>query len=151
MLLFSLFLSIASAQVNRVESNFHDISSASKIYLRPGLVSVLEFPDSVSEVRVGNPGVVKVLISQVSPRELTVYFKGSKAQPTNLIVKANKKVFLFDLIPSNTNHQDYLKIRGSIGVVGSSKHKVLFESAITSERPAKPKAMPLILEERESL
>jgi hypothetical protein len=120
MLFYKLLISVAYALTARIESKYVNIGESSKIYLKPGLTSVLEFPYPILEVRIGNPNELKVIISQVSPRELTVYFKNSRSTATNLIVKSDRKNYVFDVIPSNSNHQDYIKINGGIGTLNQS-------------------------------
>lgn len=112
---FSLLIPLAFADVGRLLSSQSDLSKVDKIYLSPGLVSLIEFPQNIIEVRVGNPRSVKALISQVSPKELTVYLTSGTSAPSNLIVRAEKRVFVFDVVPSKSNHQDYIKIRGAFG------------------------------------
>ncbi|GEM_PF-3308057 len=114
---FSLLLPLAFADVPRLSISQSDLSQVSKIYLAPGLVSLVEFPQNIIEVRVGSPHLVKALISQVSPKELTLYLNGQAHFASNLIVRSEKRIFVFDVIPSKTNHQDYIKIRG--GAFGS--------------------------------
>lgn len=112
---FNILLTSAFAQTPRISSTNHNLSSVDKIYVSAGLVSVLEFPQNIIEVRVGDIGSVKAIISQTSPKELTVYLSNSQAKASNLIVRAEKKVYVFDIVPSATNHQDYVKIKGSFG------------------------------------
>lgn len=115
MLFFSLIIASAFAQTERVSSINHNLSAVDKIYVTAGLASVVEFPKNIIEVRVGDSQSVKALISQVSPRELTVYLSSTASKASNLIVRADKKVYVFDIVPSLTNHQDYVKIKGSFG------------------------------------
>ncbi len=112
---FSLILPLAFADVGRLTTGNSDLSQVEKIYLSPGLVSLVEFPQNIIEVRVGSPKSVKALISQVSPKELTIYLTGGASAPSNLIVRAEKRVFVFDIVPSRANHQDYVKIRSAFG------------------------------------
>ncbi|MBC7429998.1 MAG: hypothetical protein H7336_15395 [Bacteriovorax sp.] len=120
MLFFNLLVSVCFASTARIESKYVNIGESSKIYLRPGLITVLELPHPILEVRIGNPNDLKVVISGVSPRELTLYFKNSHANITNLIVKSDRKNYVFDVIPSSRTHQDYIKISGGIGSLNSS-------------------------------
>lgn len=115
MLFFSLFLNLAFAQTERISTVNHNLATVDKIYIAAGLVSVLEFPQNIIEVRVGDVSSVKVAISQVSPKEMTVYLSSSASKATNIIVRAEKKIYVFDIIPSKNNHQDYVKIRGNFG------------------------------------
>lgn len=132
MLFCSFIMSLAFAQTERLSQSHANLSKVQAITISPGLVSVLEFPQNIIEVRVGNPRALKVAISQVSPKELTLFLTSSNAGPSNLIVRADKKIYVFDVIPSKVNHQDYLKIRGgysSPDFVGrniqSSEHGVI--------------------------
>lgn len=112
---FSLILNFAFADIDRLTSGHSDLSQVEKIYLSPGLVSLIEFPQNIIEVRVGNPKSLKALISQVSPKELTIYLTNGTSVASNLIVRAEKRIFVFDIVPSKSNHQDYVKIKGSFG------------------------------------
>jgi len=112
---YSLILSISLADVPRLSSHNADLSSVDKIFLSPGLVTLLEFPQNIIEVRVGNPKSIKALISTVSPKELTLFLSSSMSIPSNLIVRSEKRIFVFDIVPSKTTHQDYYKISGAYG------------------------------------
>lgn len=112
---FSIVLSVAFAQTPRISSTNYNLASVDKVIISPGLVSVLEFPQNIIEVRVGDLNSVKAIISKSSPRELTVYLSNSSSRASNLIVRAEKKIYVFDIVPSKSNHQDYVKIKGSYG------------------------------------
>lgn len=112
---YNLLFTLAFAQVDRLSLTQVNLSQVDKIYLSPGLVSVLEFPQNIIEVRVGNPKSVKAIISQVSPKELTVYLSSGSSSPSNIIVRSEKRVFVFDVVPSRIHHQDYVRIRGAYG------------------------------------
>lgn len=115
MLFFNIIFPFALAQTERVSSVNHNLSTVDKIYVAAGLASVIEFPKNIIEVRVGDSQSVKALISQVSPKELTVYLSSTASKASNLIVRADKKVYVFDIVPSTSNHQDYVKIKGAFG------------------------------------
>lgn len=121
MLLFNTLItlntitSVVWADVKRISSVYKDLGQVQKIYLHAGLISVVEFPQSIIEVRLGNPKSIKAHISSVSTKELTLYLNQQSVEPTNLIVKSDKRVYVFDVIPSRGSHQDYIKISGSYG------------------------------------
>ncbi|MFZ3231735.1 MAG: hypothetical protein WA160_16120 [Pseudobdellovibrio sp.] len=149
MLLFKLLLVSAFAQIPRIESKYLNISESSKIFIKPGLISVLELPQNIIEVRIGNPNDLKAVISQVSPKEITLYFKNSNVSATNLIIRSERKVFVFDIIPSNSKHQDYIKVSGGYGIVNrSSAFHVLESSAITPKKafPSQNNKLPKLIE-----
>lgn len=125
---------IAWGSLNRISSNHQDLSKVEKIFVSPGLVSMVEFPQNIIEVRVGSPETLKAVISQVSPKELTLYLSSSAASPSNLIVRSEKRIFVFDIVPSKSNHQDYIKIRGAYGAPeSSSRLRSLAEGKIIPE------------------
>ena len=132
MLFFSLlFFNISFAEVPRVSSTQTDLSKVQKIYLSPGLVSLIEFPSNIVEVRIGNPESVKAIISQASPKELTLLLTHQSSVPSNLIVRAEKRVFIFDLVPSQSLHQDYIKVRGAFGAPTSNQNlKVVVQQVL---------------------
>ncbi len=115
MLCFNLLFSLAFAGIPRISIVTSDLSQVGEVYVAPGLVSLIEFPQNIVEVRVGDPRSVKVLISQVSPKELTVYLSSSASSPSNIIVRSERRVFVLDIVPSRKDHQDYIKIRGAFG------------------------------------
>ncbi len=86
---------IAYGGVKRISSVYKDLGQSQKIYLHAGLISVLDFPQSIIEVRLGNPKSIKAQLSQVSPRELTLYLSQQAVEPTNLIVKSEKRFYVY--------------------------------------------------------
>ncbi|MBL7557603.1 MAG: hypothetical protein JNM24_17370 [Bdellovibrionaceae bacterium] len=127
----TMFLISANAdQLERISRPVVNLNDSKSIYLSPGLISVVEFPDPIIEVRVGDPGSLKPVISQVSPKELTLIFKASNSVATNLIVRSGKRVFVMDVIPSKSRHQDYVKVRGVYSFVphGNSIHRPITKS-----------------------
>ncbi len=142
---------LSSANVPRIHSVYKNIGESSKIYIKPGLVTVLEMPQNIIEVRVGNPNDLKGVISQVSPKEITLYLKNSSAIPTNIILRSDRKMYVFDVIPSANKHQDYIKVSSGIGHIqnqNSSAYKVLESSAI---QPSKPELQNRKLEQSEKV
>lgn len=115
LLITYILISICYSAPERISAFRKNLSKAEKILISPGLVTLLEFPNAITEVRVGSPESLKVQISKVSPKELTVYLSSSDSRPTNLIVRADRRVFVFDVIPSKNSHQDYVKVRSSFG------------------------------------
>ncbi|MFV3409661.1 hypothetical protein ACNH6C_13700 [Bdellovibrio bacteriovorus] len=116
LLILGVLLSIhASAAPKRISSIIKDLGKVEKVYLYPGLISVIEFPHPLLEVRIGNPKALKVEISQVSSRELTLHLSGLAAKATNLIVRSNQKLYVFDIVPSRVSHQDFVQVKSFYG------------------------------------
>ncbi len=116
-MLFRLFLycAVVSAGTPRISRENIDLSTPKSVYLSEGLVSVVEFPKNISEVRLGDTRVVKALISEKSPRELSLFLKSKSFGATNIIVRAERSVFVMDIVPSVKTHQDFIKVSGAFG------------------------------------
>lgn len=136
--------SIGYAEVKRISSIYKDLSQSQKIYLHAGLISVLEFPQNILEVRLGNPKSVKAQLSQVSPRELTLFLSQQAVEPTNLIIKSEKRFYIFDIIPSKTSHQDYVKISGGYGAPILANQQIPVQFQVLT--PAKSKSSGRLIE-----
>ncbi len=122
-----LFATLPSGAAERLSQMNKDLSISEKVYVAAGLVTLIEFPQGITEVRVGNPQALKILISSVSPKELTIYLTQNAVPPTNLIVRAERRVYVFDIIPSRNTHQDYVKVRSAFGspqFTIKSRHRV---------------------------
>lgn len=125
MLFYSLFMQFVWAGPNRISTTIQNLSEVETVRLSPGLVAVIELPKPVTEVRVGNPAAVRVQISTVSPKEVTLYLQTPTASATNLIIRAEKRMYVFDVVPSKMVHQDYLKVAGGFGSPYISRTRVL--------------------------
>lgn len=112
----SLFPVSAMAQ-ERIQSMRFDKSQVQRIYLAPGLGSIVLFPCGLQEVFIGRGEDLKAQISPNDKRTLFLNLKLNSSLPTNVIVKCNpeKSIFVFDVIPSRTRHQDLVEIRSSYG------------------------------------
>jgi hypothetical protein len=111
------FLAIAHAETTplRISSRLIDLGEVHKIFLSQGLVSVIQLPYPVTEVKVGSPDDIQTQISKTLPSELTLLLKRADAKATNLIARCGTHTFVFDLIPSHKTHQDLVRISGSYG------------------------------------
>ena len=125
-------LSPASAicQSGRVSRLTFDSSEIKKIFLTPGLVSTIEFPAQVMEVKLGNPADIKVTVGKVNPREITIILNGKTPFGSNMFVRCENKVFLFDVIPSSTQHQDYIQVSGRLRVESSNMKELSSSSRL---------------------
>lgn len=117
-----MLVSVASAQIDRIQSARFDRSQTKRIYLAPGLGSIVLFPCALSEVFVGRSEDLKVQISPNDKKTLFLNLKLNTSLPTNLIAKCEgeRNVFVFDVIPSQSKHQDVFEIRSSYGSPGNN-------------------------------
>lgn len=112
-----LFFVPAMGQVERIQSTRFDRSQVMRIYLAPGLGSLVLFPCALVEVFVGRSEDLKAQISPSDKRTLFLNLKLNSSLPTNMIAKCEpeKNVFVFDVIPSKSQHQDLVDIRNVFG------------------------------------
>lgn len=117
-LLFAINLfSVSALAQERIQSMRFDKSQVQRIYLAPGLGSIVLFPCGLQEVFIGRGEDLKAQISPNDKRTLFLNLKLNSSLPTNVIVKCTpeKSIFVFDVIPSRTRHQDLVEIRSSYG------------------------------------
>ena len=117
-LLFAIsFFSLPVMAQERIQSVRFDKSQVQRIYLAPGLGSVVLFPCGLQEVFIGRGEDIKAQISPNDKKTLFLNLKLNSSLPTNVIVKCSpeKSIFVFDVIPSRTRHQDLVEIRSSYG------------------------------------
>lgn len=117
-LLFVISLvSLTARAQERIQSMRFDKSQVQRIYLAPGLGSIVLFPCGLQEVFIGRGEDLKAQISPNDKKTLFLNLKLNSSLPTNVIVKCSpeKSIFVFDVIPSRTRHQDLVEIRSSYG------------------------------------
>lgn len=104
-------------QVERIQSTRFDRSQVMRIYLAPGLGSLVLFPCALVEVFVGRGEDLKAQISPSDKKTLFLNLKLNSSLPTNMIAKCEpeRNVFVFDVIPSKIQHQDLVDIRNVFG------------------------------------
>lgn len=108
---------IVNSSVNRIQSMRFNKAKVERIYLAPGLGSILLFPCSLQEVFLGRSDDIKAQISPNDRKTLFLNLKLNSSLPTNLIAKCfpEKNIFIFDIIPNKQKHQDLVEIRSSFG------------------------------------
>lgn len=112
---FVLFSLKAGASPKRISGKFMDLGKVHTIYMVPGMATLIEIPSSVSGIRLGNPEAVDYFRPDKPENEVTLVLKNSLAKPTNLIIRSNKKKYVFDIVPSKAVHQDTIEVFGSYG------------------------------------
>lgn len=102
---------------DRIQSMRFDKSQVQRIYLAPGLGSIVLFPCALQEVFIGRSEDLKAQISPNDKKTMFLNLKLNSSLPTNVIVKCSpeRHIFIFDVIPSRSRHQDLVEIRSSFG------------------------------------
>lgn len=105
------------ASVDRIQATRFDRASVKRIYLAPGLGSIVLFPCALVEVFIGRSEDLKAQISPNDKKTLFLNLKLNTSLPTNMIVKCegDRNVLVFGVIPSKNKHQDVVEIRSTFG------------------------------------
>ena len=93
---------------------FIEENKPARIFLYPARVSLLTLPCPITKALLGSPLDIKAEIDSLNPKELNILLKKWNSQASNLILKCNDKVFLFNLIPSKSKHYDYVRVLGQV-------------------------------------
>ncbi len=116
---FVLFVTSVAASAGelpkRISSKVMDLGKVTSIYMVQGMATIVEIPSAVTGIRIGNPDAVQYFKPEKPENEVTLVLKDNLAKPTNLIIRSNKRKFVFDIIPSKQTHQDTLEIVGAYG------------------------------------
>jgi len=113
--LFLLLPNTSKASPKRISGKFVDLGKVHTIYMVPGMATLIEIPSSVTGIRLGNPEAVDYFRPDKPENEVTLVLRNSLAKPTNLIIRSNKKKYVFDIVPSKSIHQDTIEVFGSYG------------------------------------
>ncbi|MBK7892168.1 MAG: hypothetical protein IPJ84_15395 [Bdellovibrionales bacterium] len=151
MLFSSLFVLIAlpTFAAEPISRAVVDLSKSTEIHIAPGRVSVLAMPESIAEAKVGAPGKLKVVPSASDSTELTLFWVEGGAFRTNLIVRTTKRIFVFDVVPVTSGHQDVIQVRGAFGAPGlRSVGRAITETTLAPKLETKLKIVRKLQEGR---
>ena len=117
---------------NRISAKMVDLGKVQKICMVAGMATLIEVPEEIEGIRLGNAGTLTYFKPENPKNEVTLVLKGSKVLPTNLILRTKKRKYVFDIVPSKRTHQDTIEIIGDYGgpSIGSDK-AVLLDSSDT--------------------
>lgn len=122
----------------RISGQILDLGKVHTIYMVAGMATLVEIPTAVTGIRLGNPDAVQYYRPEKPENEVTLVLKDNLAKPTNLIIRSNKKKYVFDIVPSKEVHQDTIEVLGSYGGASIDTQGVeLIESS--DQTIAKPK------------
>lgn len=111
-------ISNANAEsIPRIQAKRVNRGEVEKIYLAPGLGSMVIFPCLLQEIFIGRSDDLKAQISPSDKKVLLLNLTLNSSLPTNLIAKCEgtRLVSVFDIIPSRSLHQDVIEIRSAFG------------------------------------
>jgi hypothetical protein len=99
----------------RISGQIYDLGKVHPVYMVPGMATLIEIPTTVTGIRLGNPDAVQYFRPDKPENEVTLVLRDSHAKPTNLIIRSNRRKYVFDIIPSRQIHQDMVEVIGSYG------------------------------------
>lgn len=101
---------ISKSSAESVKFIFSNEKTLETVSLFPGRISLFNLPCSITKALTGSPNDIKVEVDKLNPKDTHVLLKKWKSEPSNLILKCNETVFLFNLIPSRNSHSDYVRV-----------------------------------------
>jgi hypothetical protein len=112
-----LITSNSWAEVKRIKAIAFNKGKVQKIFVAGGMSSLVTFNCDINEMITGNSEQVTLKPLITNKKQMIITLAQEASQPTNIFVKCGQKIdpYIFDVIPSRSNHQDYLKINLSYG------------------------------------
>ncbi|MCC6817509.1 MAG: hypothetical protein IT245_01280 [Bacteroidia bacterium] len=110
-LLVFLLIQTASHAIERIAEVNLDRSKPFTINMHPGRTTTIDLPCAISYAMAGAYNDLKAEIGPDKDSSLVLWLTSHASSPTNLVVRCDERVLVFDIIPSRNNHQDYLKIK----------------------------------------
>lgn len=134
--LFFISPKVFAKQIDRILETEVDLSKPYIIYMTPGRSTLVELPCDISHTILGLTGDVKVTIGPDSLKNMSLWLSEDGSQATNVTVKCDDEVFVFDIYPNKYNHQDYINVTHYFDGRRSQNRKLVSSSSFTT----KPKA-----------
>ena len=123
----------------RISSQIMDLGHAYPIYMVAGMATLVILPGPVTGIRTGNPESIQYFRPDKPENEVTVVLQNQNSKPTNLILRSGKKIYVFDVVPSKTVHQDVLEVVGDFG--GAQFNDARAELIDSSDKPKTSQAL----------
>jgi hypothetical protein len=115
--LTAILFSEHNVSMERIQTQSVNKAKVSKVFVAPGLATLVRFPCVIKEAVVGNSKLVNAQISEKDAQTIILNIASSTKTATNLIVRciSQRSPFVFDVISSRSNHQDYLEVSSGYG------------------------------------
>ena len=106
-----------SNSVKRIKSIAFNKAKVEKIFIAQGMSTLVTFNCDINEMVSGNDQQITLKGLMTNKKQMIITLAQDAAQATNIFVKCGQKIdpYIFDVVPSKVNHQDYLKINVSYG------------------------------------
>lgn len=113
-------------------------SDVHRIYIAYGRSAILQFPCNVMSYSTGPTKDIEANLNEKKPQLLEVWLSKNEAEPAGLKVLCKDEIFAFDITPSKSVHQDFLKIKKATGSLNSQiefgSAKVVYSSVTTAAK-----------------
>lgn len=132
----------AKACLDRISNIYVNLCEVQKVCMYPNRITTIDFPCEVEDPEIGPGGDAIIKLSDRFRRSLKLYLNSGQSRPTSLSVRCGEDIFVFDLVPSFSNHSDVVKINGVVrnGGCGSSSGEYIKKtSSGYSREKKKPK------------
>lgn len=140
-IIITLCFVLNAQSVKRIKSISFNKAKVERIYIAAGMTSLVTFNCDINEMISGNDEQVSLKPLITNKKQMIITLAKNAAQPTNIFIKCGQRIdpYIFDIVPSKTNHQDYLKINMSYGEPEEEKD----ENRALSKIPKKRKAISI--------
>ncbi len=106
-----VLIQTASHAIERIAEVNLDRSRPFPINMHPGRTTTIDLPCAISYVMAGAYNDLKAEIGPDKDSSVVLWLTSHTSSPTNLVVRCDDRILVFDVIPSRNNHQDYLKVK----------------------------------------
>ena len=143
-LIIILILSVSQkgfSRIKRIDEKEIDLAKPFRVYMTSGRSTILEFPCEINHTVLGLEEDINLKTGPDNKKTITLWLTSPSVQPTNLTVKCDEEYYVFDIIPNNNNHQDFINIvdtfdsrtEKSLKLIASSDKVAKSENKIRSE------------------
>jgi hypothetical protein len=98
------------AGIERISEKEIDLSKPFRVYMTSGRSTILEFPCEIGHTVLGLEEEIKLITGPDNKYTVVLWLMNPSVQPTNLTVKCGNEYYIFDIIPNNHTHQDFINI-----------------------------------------
>jgi hypothetical protein len=140
LLIVCLNFSVQS-KVKEISRVYLDTNEVLKVFVNPGKPLYMEFPCSITYALPGTKTDLEVVVGLEKKNNLTLWVH-SMSDVTGVTLKCNEKVIPLDVIPSQKEHQRYIRVLGFRNT--TSKNRELIASSDASRSKNKKSKRILI-------
>lgn len=96
----------------RISNIYMNTCDVQKICLYPKRNVIIDFPCEIEDPTPGPGGDAILKVSKVRKDSVKLFLRDGNSDPTSLSVRCGDDIFVFDLVPHFSSHNDVVKIDG---------------------------------------